>query len=363
MESDTVIAILESIKPNEKRIPIHPKHFHLIAEKSNLYFQKFYASNVNANGNHFETNRLHHLPRKELLKKADVIFLLKPTIEDLAKMKSGAILIGWCHAVQQVEITQIAQKRKLTLIAMEAMFKNVKGQKEHLFYNNNFLAGEIGVAHALSSIPFKYSQDDAKIAVITYGASGQGAARGFKQRGFNHLTVFSRRPETFINKKLSGVNYVTFLKKNGELVTASGENFKKKLLEFDIIVNAIMQNVMDPYQFLLREDLVNYKKKYIIDISCDEKLGFDFAKPTTISEPIFQVGHNFYYGVENIPSICWQTASISISEVLTPLAKAFSNKEFTEEIENMLKAATEIRQGEIINKTIMQYQSKLGLSV
>ncbi len=358
MNPYNIIAILESVKLNEKRIPIHPNHFRLIEGAPNLYFQQFYAKNFNPSDNEFEESSFHYRPRDELLENADVIFLLKPTIDDLAKMKPGAIVIGWCHAIQQIEIAQTAQNKKLTLIAMEAMFKNVRGKKEHLFCNNNFMAGKISVEHALSSIPFKYPKD-AKIAVITYGAVGQGAVHGFKELGFNHLTVFSRRPEAIIENKFSEVTYIAFLAKKDELFTASGERLKKSLLEFDIIVNAIMQDVIYPYQFLLREDLTHVKNKYIIDISCDDKMGFDFAMPTTISNPTLQIEHNFYYAVENIPSICWQTVSISISETLAPLVKAFSSNCFSKEIEGMLKAATEIKQGEIINKTINEYQRKL----
>src|ERR1700722_6069482 len=119
------IAVLESIKLNEKRIPIHPHHFDLIETHINKpYFQKNYAKHFGQNDHALKTKGFLLASREKLLEIADVVFLLKPIAEDLIKMKIGATLIGWCHAVQHTEISTLAQNRKLTLIAMEAMYKN-----------------------------------------------------------------------------------------------------------------------------------------------------------------------------------------------------------------------------------------------
>lgn len=361
MTSYNVIAILESIKLNEKRIPIHPTHFNLIKEnKNNICFQHEYAKNFGITDDDFKKYNFKFVSRNELLETADVIFLLKPTQNDLVRMKKGAILIGWCHTVQQSRVAQIAQERKLTLIAMEAMYNNIAGRREHLFYKNNFIAGSVGVEHALSSIPFRYSKD-AKVAVITYGAVGHGAVTKFKELGFNNITVFSRRSKSIIEDKIPGINYETLIDDKHELFTSSGEMLKKILLGSDIIVNAIMQDVLHPYQFLSREDLKAVANKYIIDISCDNKMGFDFACPTTIPHPVLKIENNFYYAVENIPAICWQTISSSISEALVPLVKAFSSNQFTRDMHTMLCNATDIKDGKIINQTITEYQKKVSL--
>ncbi len=121
-----------------------------------------------------------------------------------------------------------------------------------------------------------------------------------------------------------------------------------------------MQDVIRPYQFLSWEDLKQVKNKYIIDISCDEKMGFDFALPTTISNPVLEIGDNSYYAVGNIPAIGWEVISTPISEALTPIVTAFSNNKFSQELIDILEPATEIRRGEILNKIIIEYQKKLG---
>lgn len=66
------------------------------------------------------------------------------------------------------------------------------------------------------------------------------------------------------------------------------------------------------------EDEISYLKPgcLIIDVSCDEGMGFVFAKPTTFKTPMFKVGNVDYYAVDHTPSYLWESASWSISAAL-----------------------------------------------
>ena len=54
----------------------------------------------------------------------------------------------------------------------------------------------------------------------------------------------------------------------------------------------------------------------IIDVSCDEGMGFYFAKPTTFRKPILKVEQADYYAVDHTPSYLWESASRAISAAL-----------------------------------------------
>ena len=57
----------------------------------------------------------------------------------------------------------------------------------------------------------------------------------------------------------------------------------------------------------------------IVDVSCDEGMGFSWARPTTFAEPTFVVGDNvLYYAVDHSPSYLWNSATWEISEALLP---------------------------------------------
>lgn len=359
MKNALKIALLESTKEHESRIPIHPQHFKEIPCGLNqVVFQENYAKNFSETNSLIKKLNFSFETREKLLSTADIIFLLKPETKDLAKMKIGAILIGWCHAVQRIEIADIAEERGLTLIAMESMYRDINGKKEHLFYINNFSTGTLGVEHALDSVPFKYKAD-ASVAIITYGAVSQGAVAKLMEKKFSNITVFSRR---LINLR-DLVKYRMLVSKQQELFTDDGISLKEHLLAADIIINGIKQDVLSPYNFLTIEDLKTVKNKLIIDLSCDDNMGFDFSCATTLDNPIKNIEGNFYYGVDHVPTLNWREISFHLSEQLTPILNAFLLNNFDAELSSIIKNSIEIYKGKIVNQTIKKYQQKVSAEV
>ena len=86
------------------------------------------------------------------------------------------------------------------------------------------------------------------------------------------------------------------------------------------MVNCTLQDPNDPLTYLRTEDLAAFRPgSLIVDVSCDEGMGFSWAQTTTFAEPMFTVGdHIDYYAVDHSPSYLWNSASWEISEALLP---------------------------------------------
>ncbi len=90
--------------------------------------------------------------------------------------------------------------------------------------------------------------------------------------------------------------------------TADGEvPIAKALAEFDIIVNCIFQNTERPLIYIKGDEIDLLKPDtLIVDVSCDTGMGFDFARPTSFTNPTFMVGNRItYYAVDHSPSYLW----------------------------------------------------------
>ncbi len=141
------------LKENEKRVAIHPDHFIEIAPelRAHLFFEKGYGKPFGIDDSQIAELMGGVATRDEILAGCDMTILSKPLAADLRQMKTGGVLWGWAHCVQQSEITQAAIDRKLTLITWEGM--NRWGQNgewlSHTFSRNNEIAGYAGVLHAL----------------------------------------------------------------------------------------------------------------------------------------------------------------------------------------------------------------------
>jgi alanine dehydrogenase len=132
------------------------------------------------------------------------------------------------------------------------------------------------------------------------------------------------------------------------------------LAEHDIIVNCVLQDTDAPLTFLIDEDAaVLTPGSLIIDVSCDEGMGFSWARPTSFSQPTFTVGDNVtYYGVDHTPSYLWNSATWEISEALLPhLGTVLAGPSGWDTDETILRAI-EIRAGVVQNPAILSFQHR-----
>jgi N5-(carboxyethyl)ornithine synthase len=359
-----IAVIGTSKKENEKRVAIHPNHISHIPKKirKHLFFEKGYGIPFDMEDETIYSltgNSL--LDRKELFENFKAILITKPTAEDFEEMQDGTLVWGWIHSVQQSIIAQIAIDKKLTLVAWENM--NYKNGREllHIFNKNNEMAGYCGVQHALQllGIDGQYGPKR-KVAVISQGSVSRGAIFALKGHSFSDITVYTQRPSFLVANKIPGVQYKQIIKNNkGELNTLNLFMEKTPLLNeliaADIIVNGILQDISNPVNFIKDNDIEKITKPcLVIDISCDEGMGFSFALPTTFSNPILNIGMIKYYAVDHTPTLLWNSASWEISKCVLPYLQYI-----VEELDNnVLKNAVDIKAGKIINKEILSFQNR-----
>lgn len=360
-----------SRKENERRMPIHPDHLLRLPEhvRRRLIFEKNYAAAYGMSDDELAALCGGLADRRELLADLGVVVLPKPVLEDFEELREGGILWGWPHCVQHPDITQAAIDRRLTLLAFEQMyFWSPSGHPgRHTFYKNNEMAGYCAVLHAtqLRGIDGHYG-NQRKCLVFSFGSVSRGAIYALKALGYRDITVCIRRPEHDIREEILGCHYVR-LHAGGEdqdrMIVVEDDGTEKSFLDFlsdaDIMVNGTLQDPTAPLMFV-EEDEIPYLKRgcLIIDVSCDEGMGFSFARPTTFTEPMFKVGSADYYGVDHTPSYLWEAATRTISAALLVHVPAMvaGRDSWTEH--ETLRRAIEIDEGVIQNPAILAFQGR-----
>ncbi len=356
-----------SRKKQEKRVPIHPEQLDWIDGKirSHLIFEEGYGVPFGMDDTQLAAMSGGVLSRADLFQQCDIALLAKPLQEDFDDMKEGTIHWGWPHCVQQRGITQTAIDKKLTLIAWEAMHRwSSHGDWQmHIFQNNNEIAGYAGVNHAMNlmGIDGNYGQNR-KAVVISFGSVSRGAIRALQARGIQDITVFTQRNYFLVADQMAGVNYYQCdVDEKGNLMSLHPDHqprpFVEELVDVDIIVNGMLQDTDHPLMLVPEDQNDRLKPNcLIVDVSCDEGMGFSFAKPTNFEVPIFKVGKVFYYAVDHTPSYLWNAASWEISNSLTPyLPIIMAGPEKWEESET-IRRAIEIKDGIIQNQKITSFQ-------
>ncbi|AZQ62880.1 NAD(P) transhydrogenase subunit alpha [Flammeovirga pectinis] len=360
-----------SKKEDERRIPIHPEHLSRLSEsiRKKLIFEKGYGKPFNISDEEIANQTGGVASRSEILANIGAVIIAKPILSDLEEMKEGGVVWGYPHCVQQKEITQIAIDRKLTLIAFEDMFVWSPSGRigRHTFYKNNEMAGYCAVIHALQlkGIDGHYG-NQRKVTIFSFGAVSRGAIYALKAHGFRDITICVQRPDHEVREEVLDVNYAR-IEKGGpnepRLKVVEHDGSQRALLdlisESEIIINGTYQDTNAPLNFIVEEEKDSLRPgALVIDVSCDEGMGFYFAKPTTFKNPLIAVDNIDYYAVDHTPTYLWESASRSISAALiVHLESVLAGKPGWEE-NPTIKNAINIENGVIVKDTILKFQNR-----
>ncbi|WP_405015953.1 N(5)-(carboxyethyl)ornithine synthase [Kitasatospora sp. NBC_00070] len=363
--------LAQSRKENEFRRPIHPAHFERIDPelRGGIFLEHGYGERFGVTDESLKTLVGGFRTRAELIAECDVMLLAKPLAADLAELREGQVLWGWPHCVQDRELTQLAIDRKLTVIAFEAMnhWTNDGSFNLHVFHKNNELAGYSSVLHAMQ---IHGSTGDygrrLRAAVIGFGATARGAVTALAALGVHDVDVLTQRGVTAVSSPIHSARIVQFDRDEAaprpiHAMTDDGRvPFAGFLAEHDIIVNCVLQDTAAPLVFLADEDLALLAPgTLVVDVSCDEGMGFSWARPTTFTDPTFVVGDNVrYYGVDHSPSYLWNSATWENSEALLPFLGAVLTGATAWDSNETIRRATEIRDGVIQNPAILAFQDR-----
>jgi len=370
----TMGVIGTSSKENEFRIPIHPAHIpHIPQEfRRRIYFETGYSQKFGFDDEYLRTFSAGVFSKPELFEKCDIVLLPKPTEGDFPYFRDGQILWGWPHCVQGEAITQVGIDKKLTYIAFETMFlwKSEQVRDLHIFHKNNEMAGYCSTLHALqlAGITGHYGQSK-KVAVISFGSTCRGAIHCLKGFGFTDITLFTKRPGYALTAPIPTLKHYQYVTEKGSgkaLVKKDEEQpqvlMAQELSQYDIIINCILQNPNNPLMFIDNNEVdLLQPLSVIIDVSCDTKMGFEFARPTSFEEPTFQVGKNgqvTYYAVDHTPTYLYNAASYEISLALCPFIETVMSGKTSWEKNIIIRKSIEIEKGVIQNPDILAFQKR-----
>ena len=237
----------------------------------------------------------------------------------------------------------------------------------HVFHKNNELAGYCSVLHALATIGSTGDYGRRLHAVVIgFGATARGAVTALNAHGVHDVDVLTHRCVTAVNAPIHSARIVHFEHDDarpgrGIALTERGPvPVAEFLAGHDIVVNCVLQDTDAPLTFLDLGELGAFAPgSLIIDVSCDEKMGFTWAHPTTFVEPTVDVGdHVHYYAVDHSPSYLWNSATWEISEALIPYLGAVLGGPAAWDADETIRRAVEIRGGVIQNPHILSFQHR-----
>lgn len=360
-----------SSKPDERRLPIHPAHLERIDPglRQRITLETGYGRRFGVSDDQLCPLVAGVADRAEVVASSDVVLLPKPQASDVAAMRDRQTLWGWPHCVQDTAITQLAIDKHLTLVAFEAMnhWRRDGSFGLHVLHKNNELAGYASVLHALQlcGLTGDYGRRLTAV-VIGFGATARGAVTALKAIGVHDIQVLTGRDVAAVSAPIHSARMAHFDQDEAapflsHVTTEAGRvPIAPFLAACDIVVNCTLQDPNAPLMFLREEDLPAFRPgSLIVDVSCDEGMGFSWARPTSFADPMFEVGdHIAYYAVDHSPSHLWNAATWEISEALLPFVGTVLGGPTAWDADATIARAIEIRDGVVVNPAILEFQGR-----
>ena len=243
-----------------------------------------------------------------------------PTLEEIEMMNLEAILISAIQLkTQKKEYFEALTKKKITSLAFE-FIKDSDGSYPAV----KSLSEIAGTASVLIAAELMINNNDGKgllfgnitgvppteVVILGAGTVAEYAVRtalslGANVKVFDNSITKLRRLQNTLNQRIF-------------TSTIHDKALLKALRRCDVAIGALKGENRTP--IVVTETMVEYMKKgaVIVDVSIDTGGCFETSEITTHEHPTFIKNNVIHYCVPNIPSRYSKTASISISNILTP---------------------------------------------
>jgi NAD(P) transhydrogenase subunit alpha len=198
------IAIPKETHPGENRVPITPD----VAKKMCRMGAELVIETGMGTGSGFTDEQYVEVgasvssDREDLFSSADLLLRLrKPTLDEVALMKSGAIHISYLDPFNEHELVNALKAQGVTAISMEMIPRTTRSQKMDALSSQANLAGYVMVMLAAAKLPRIFPMmmtpagtlKPAKVFIIGAGVAGLQAIATAKRLGAK-VTAFDTRP-------------------------------------------------------------------------------------------------------------------------------------------------------------------------
>lgn len=256
-----------------------------------------------------------------------VVKVKEPQGDEVNLLRKEQILFSYLHLVADPGMTAALMRSGATCIAYE-MITAPDGSRP-LLIPMSAIAGRLAIqvgAHYLERphgrrgllLGGAPGAAPAKVAVLGAGTVGVCAAEialGMQAEAF--VLDKSDRALQRVRKQL-GDGVVSVL-------TSDGEDFKRHLVDADLVVGALLVPGGRTPQVADRSTVAGMKPgAVIVDVSADQGGCFETSRPTTHSRPTYVEENVVHYCVTNMPGIVPLTSTLSLNHATLAYAVSIS---------------------------------------
>ena len=265
----------------------------------------------------------------EIYARAEMICKVKePLPSEYGYLQSGHVLFTFLHLAASIELTKVLLQRQVVAIAYETV-ETTDGRKP-LLEPMSEIAGRMALpiaAHYLSSplggrgvllsgVP---GVPPATVTILGGGIVGYNAARMAAGMGASAYLLELDASRMRSLDELLPHNVTTLM--------SNHLNIEECLRHADVVVGAVLISGAKAPRIVTREMLKLLKPgSVIVDVAVDQGGCVETTRPTTHSDPVYEVNGIIHYCVTNMPGAYGRTATFALTNVTLPYVLEIAEK-------------------------------------
>ncbi|HUX24373.1 MAG TPA: alanine dehydrogenase [Burkholderiales bacterium] len=302
---------------------------------------------------------------REVFADAELVVKVKePQPEECAMMRKGQMLFTYLHLAPDPQQAQLLISSGCTAIAYETV-TDARGRLP-LLAPMSEVAGRLapqmgafaltkavgGAGVLLGGVPGVLP---ARVTVIGGGVVGENAAKVALGMGAEVTLIDSDKPRLQELDRLYGPRLKT--------LHASADAIEQAVADSDMVVGAVLVPGATAPKLVSRAMLKRMRKgSALVDVSIDQGGCFETSRPTTHTDPIYEVDGIVHYCVANMPGAVARTATLALTAVTLPFALTLADAGWRRACgaDSHLADGLNVHEGRIAHRAVAE---SLGLSL
>ena len=334
-----IIGILKEIKVAENRVCMTPAGVEIMCENGHDVLVESDAGT----GSGFDDTAYREAGAEivatpqEIFRRADMVMHVKePQPSEYPLIREGQIVFTYFHFAASEQLTRAMIKSKAVCIAYETIVG---------------ADGSLPLLTPMSEVAGRMAaQEAAKYAERTQGGRGilLGGVPGVQPATVLVLgggTVGTHAAQMaaglgakvyLLDTSLDRLRHLSeVMPKNCFPLMSSPATVRELVREADVVIGAVLLHGAKAPKLVTREMLKTMKRgTVLVDVAIDQGGCFETSRPTTHSEPIFEVDGVVHYCVANMPGAVPLTSTIALTNATLPYALRIASQGWQEVARN-----------------------------
>lgn len=325
------VGILREIKTEENRVSMTPAgvetmiaNGHVVMVENNAGVGSGFdnASYINAGAEIIETPA-------EVYERCDMVMHVKePQPSEYDLVREGQIVFTYFHFAPDEQLTRAFIKNKSIAVAYET----VEGSHGDLplLTPMSEVAGRMSMQQGAKYLERSYKGRGILLGGVTGVAPATVVVIGGGVVGTNAAQMASGLGAKvyLLDMNLERLRYLSeIMPKNCFPMMSSPTLLRELVLEADVVIGAVLVAGAKAPRLVTREMLGQMKDgAVIVDVAIDQGGCFETSKPTTHTDPVYEIDGVIHYCVANMPGAVPVTSTMALTNATLPYAVQLANK-------------------------------------